>query len=98
MNWRYAIWGTRNFLGLAKDFLHEAGYLTTNPYLVFAIGRIITHEEDTVMFLFYIEDLREFRSEMKRFRWMSLEDREKFVNEFMDRAFNNVQFSREWKP
>ena len=98
MNWRYAIWRTRNFFGFAKDFLHEAGYLTTNPHLVFAIGRIITHEEDTVMFLFYIEDLREFRSEMQRFRWMPLVDRERFVNEFMDRAFKTVQFSKEGKP
>jgi hypothetical protein len=83
MNWQYSIWSAKNFFGFAKDFVHEAGYSTTNQHLVFAIGKIITHKEDTMMFLYYIEDLRESGSDLDR---------------FMDRGLIAVQFLKEAKP
>jgi hypothetical protein len=87
MNWRYAMWTTNNFFGTAKDFVHDAGYSTTNQHLVFAIGKIITHEEDTIMLLYYIEDLRG-----SGFPNTMFEDKKRFLDEFFQRGLSAVQF------
>jgi hypothetical protein len=88
MNWQYAMWTTKNFFGPAKDFVHDAGYSTTNQHLVFAIGRILTHEKDTTMLLYYVEDLEHCGYPHKMFS----EGKSKFIDEFMQRGFNAFQF------
>ena len=98
MKWPYAIWSTGNFFGFAKDFVHDAGYSTTNQHLVFAFGRIITHEQDTIMLLYYIEDLRECRPDMQRLPLKPPKDEEGFVHLFMSRAFKAVQFLKDETP
>jgi hypothetical protein len=90
MNWRYAIGPTKNFFGSAKDFVHNAGYSTTNHHFMCVIGRIMTSNKDTIMFIYYIED----QTDCGFPHVMFSEGKRKFIDDFMQRAFSTMQFGR----
>lgn len=96
MNWVYAVWATNDLFGLAKNFIQNQGFSTTNQHLLGAIGKIVTPDRTTKMIVYYAEDLEDtgypsYAQWNKRVSLLS-DNQRKFVNEFIDRGFKTIQF------
>lgn len=95
--YQYGVFSSsRVFLSYEGDFLTEKGYIIPNCFMVNGLGRIVDADARTLMYIFYMEDIRPIRGKKYSCRdWnnanmLTIEQRE-FLKEFTDRSDKNVQ-------
>jgi hypothetical protein len=92
--WPYAIWRTSNFFGPAKDFVQDQGFSTNQTFLVGAISKVIDYTPggdalgNIKLAIYYFEDLKHCGYPHRMFS----EGKSKFIDEFIQRAFDAFQF------
>jgi hypothetical protein len=78
------------------DFISDKGYIIPSCFLVKGLGRIVSADGRTKMYIFYIEDIRHIHGIKYSCRdWinknMLTNEQEEFLKEFIDRSEKNIQ-------
>ena len=91
------VFASRLFSKDEADFISDKGYIIPSCFLVKGLGRIVSVDGRTKMYIFYIEDTSHLSDNKYSYRrdWISkymlTNEQEEFLKEFIDRSEKNIQ-------
>jgi len=110
-NYQYVVYSYSGpIIKYVRDFISDKGYIIPNCFLAKGLGRIVSADAKTKMYIFYIEDIRHIHGNKYSCndwldKYMLTNEQQELLKGFIDRSEKNIQilgkeeFTRdgEWK-